>query len=148
MADKNFREAEVNTHHLGLSTACKQTLPCIGERFVGASLCDDPPYSVQGRASASRSSVHGRRLCRVTAKTAGSEGATGVESDLPVDHVSDVTAFDEELHHFLAFPGHLCPSGFCFWILFEPPNLLPVEDEINLAQLAFRSAPDGISLSP
>ena len=103
------------------------------------------PYKV---ASASRSSGYGGRLCRATAKTAGSGGATGVESDLPIDHVSDVTAFDEELHHFLTFPGHPRPSGFCLWILFEPSNLLSIEDEINLAQLAFRSAPDGISLSP
>lgn len=55
-----------------------------------------------------------------------------VEIDFPIDHVRHVAALAQELHHLLARPCHLRPTGFRFWVLLQPTNLTPVENEVHL----------------
>src|SRR6266850_6967494 len=83
-----------------------------------------------------------------TPKIAGSAICPGspVKSHLSVSHVCDVATFAQELHHFLARPYHLCPSGFRVWILLKPTNIVAIKHEVDLSQAALGSAPNGVSL--
>src|SRR5271168_4988328 len=47
---------------------------------------------------------------------------------------SSASRLAEELHHLLANPRHFGPTGVRFRILFQPTNLVPVENEIHLPQ--------------
>ncbi len=62
-----------------------------------------------------------------------------MDSHLPIDHVRNVAALAQELHHLLACPCHLCPPGFRVWVLLQSTNLVPVEHEVHLPQTALGS---------
>src|SRR5437016_1197889 len=59
-----------------------------------------------------------------------------VKSHLPVNHVRYVAARAQELHHLLARPGQLRPTGFGFRVLLKPSNLDTIEYEVHLPQSA------------
>jgi len=61
-------------------------------------------------------------------------GPPAVYGHLSVNHVRHIAALAEELHYLLASTCHLCPPGFRFGVLFQPTNLVPVENEIHLPQ--------------
>ena len=69
--------------------------------------------------------------------------ASPVKSHLAIDHVPHVASFAEELHHFLASPCLLCPTGFRIGILFQPTNFASIEHEVHFPQLARRGQPNG-----
>ena len=69
-----------------------------------------------------------------------------VEIHVPIHHIRHVASFTEELHHLLASACHLCPRGFRFRVLFQPTYLVPIENEVHLAQTVLRSQPDRVTL--
>ena len=48
----------------------------------------------------------------------------------------DVSSALQELHYFLAAPGHCCPTGFRFGVLFQPAQISSVELKIDLFEFS------------
>lgn len=76
---------------------------------------------------------------------ASAESGTWLE--IPIDHYNHVPPSSDELHHLPARSRQLRPLRPGVRVLTQPPNRVPLENEMHVPQAAFRSAPDGIAAS-
>ena len=68
---------------------------------------------------------------------------SAVEVYLSIHDVRDVAPLAEKLHHLLARPRHLRPSGFRLGVLLKSSNLVTIKYEVHLPQAALGSPSHG-----
>jgi hypothetical protein len=68
----------------------------------------------------------------------GLSRSLSVHSHLAINNIGDIATLAQELHHFVASPGHLRPTGFCLLVLLQFSIFVPVELEVHLPRKLVR----------